>query len=310
MKTLILLISNDDEFNQGLIHYAQQHRQDTEWILPNDQQAASAEVAACWFPDNNTLSQFPNLKCLLAVSAGVDHLGSALLTSGLPICRIVNEEQQRGMFEFVLWGVLNAHRHFDRAHMNHAECHWQRYPQQAAPAIRVSILGLGVLGKYVAQSLAEMGYSVSGWSRSLKDIDNVTCFAGNASLPSMLKDTDILVNLLPLSPATTHILNKKLFDSLPHNAYIINCGRGGHVNEAELIQAVTQGHLRGALLDVFEEEPLSASNPLWQTKGILITPHMASEASLSSIVEQTSDNAKRFEQNFPLMNKINSEQGY
>lgn len=310
MNTVILLASTDNGFNQELINYAKLHRQDTEWVLPNDERAELAEVAACWLPDASTLTQFPNIKVLLALSAGVDQLGSSLLKSGLPICRIVDEDQKQGMFEYVLWGVLNAHRHFDRAQQNQQICYWKHYPQKAAVEIRVSILGLGMLGKYVAQSLAQIGYSVSGWSKSPKNIENVTCTSGEEALSKMLSTTDVLVNLLPLNSATTDILNKTLFDTLPSNAYLINCGRGGHINEIDLIDSIKQGHLRGALLDVFDEEPLDPYNPLWHTNGILVTPHMASEASISTIVKQTSDNAKRFENRALLKNMIDEDKGY
>lgn len=310
MSTVILLASSDNEFNQELINYAKSNRQDTEWVLPNDKRAELAEVAACWLPDASTLTQFPNIKVLLALSAGVDQLGSSLLTSGLPVCRIVDEDQKQGMFEYVLWGVLNAHRHFDRAQKNQLFCHWKHYPQKAAAEIHVSVLGLGVLGKYVAQSLAQMGYSVSGWSRSAKSIENVACTSGEEAFLTMLSTTNILVNLLPLNPATANILNKTVFDTLPRNAYLINCGRGGHINEVDLIDSIQQEHLRGALLDVFDKEPLNPSNPLWHTDSILITPHMASEASISTIVNQTSDNAKRFKKNMTLKNMIDADKGY
>tara|TARA_R110000764_G_scaffold198845_2_gene284130 strand:+ start:1122 stop:2054 length:933 start_codon:yes stop_codon:yes gene_type:complete len=310
MRTIILLASSDNEFNQELINYAKLNRQDVEWVLPTDERAALAEVAACWFPDASTLTQFPNIKVLLALSAGVDQLGSSLLRSGLPVCRIVDEGQKQGMFEYVLWGVLNAHRHFDRAQKNQKTCHWKHYPQKTAADIHVSVLGLGVLGKHVAQSLAQIGYSVSGWSRSPKNIENVTCTSGEEAFSKMLSTTDILVNLLPLNSATSNILNKTVFDTLPPNAYLINCGRGGHINEIDLIDSIHQSHLRGALLDVFDEEPLDSSNPLWHTDGILITPHMASEASISTIVKQTSDNAKRFEKNALLKNMIDEDKGY
>ncbi|MCV2403540.1 glyoxylate/hydroxypyruvate reductase A [Marinomonas sp. C2222] len=310
MNSIILLASNEISFNQELIEYAKKHRPDTEWVLPDDERASLAKVAACWFPDKEILKSFPNLQLLHSLAAGVEHLDEKLLTAGLPICRIVDKHQQQGMFEYVLWGVLHAHRDFDRAIENQKNCLFERYAQCPAKHIHISVLGLGVLGKHVAQSLASFGYTVSGWSKSPKSLDKVNCFSGEDSLDSLLEKTDILVNLLPLSSATYHILSKPLFDTLPKGSYVINCGRGGHVKDEDLINAVTSGHLRGALLDVFEEEPLPASHPFWHTERVVITPHMASAASISVIVDQVSDNTHSLLMNQALQNTIDTTKGY
>jgi len=310
MKIPILLANNDAAFTEQLIAAFQQRHPEVDVLLPGQPGSDKVQVAACWFPDNTLLTNYPNIKFIHALSAGVDHLGESLLSSGLPICRIVDERQKQGMFEYVLWGVLNVHRYFDLAAQNQRQNRWQRYKQKAAQDIRVSVLGLGALGEYVAKGLADLGYSVSGWSRSQKAMANITCYSGEASLSDMLGQTDILINLLPLSPVTKGILSRKLFDLLPQGAYVINCGRGGHVNEADLIQAVTRGHLRGAMLDVFDEEPLPETNPLWTTQGIVITPHMASDAGETVVVDQVAENAARFLRGDALLNPVNLDHGY
>lgn len=313
MKAPILLVSNDVDFISELLEAFQTHCPNLEAFLPDQQGAENAILAACWYPENLILSHYPKLKAVHSLAAGVDHLGAEVFASGLPICRIVDENQRRGMFEFVLWGVLNAHRDFDRARTNQIENHWQRSPQKLAADIRIGVMGLGSFGEYVAKELAAFGYQVFGWSRSPKEIDGVICCSGCEPFSNRLhtlNQLDIVVNLLPLNPATQGILNKTLFDELQQGAYVINCGRGGHVNENDLMQAIEKGRLRGALLDVFNEEPLSASSPLWQAKGITITPHMASAASNQAIVKQVAENTECLMKGNGLANTIDTHKGY
>jgi len=310
MSTLILLATNEKEFNEELIEFAKEHRPDTKWILPNDKRAPLAEVAACWFPQSNTLTQFPNIKCLLALSAGVDHLGDTLLTSGLPVCRIVDESQKQGMFEYVLWGILNQQRDLETARKHQMAAEWVRYPRRSASQMTVGILGLGALGEYVAKELTKLGYQVCGWSRSQKHHNNITCYSGEEGLTRLLNQSNIVVNLLPLNASTHGILNTTFFESMQAGSYLINCGRGEHMVNADLLSALNSGHLSGALLDVFHEEPLPASDPLWKTNNVIITPHIASDASLPIIVNHTANNAIRFSKKQPLLNAIDSIRGY
>ncbi len=310
MNTAILLMSDDDQFVEELKAEFLFRRPEIRIFLPEEDGAEQAEVAACWYPDPSLLTRYPNIKCLHSVAAGVDHLGEVLLTSGLPICRVVDDLQKQGMFEYVLWGVLNMHRNFDKAGANQRESHWHRYSQRSASDISIGVLGLGELGQFVAQGLAQFGYSVLGWSRSQKNLENIDCYNGSQGLKGLLKQSEVLVNLLPLSSTTQGILNKDLFNAMPVAGYIINCGRGGHLVNDDLLDALESGQLRGALLDVFNKEPLPENDPLWQASGVLITPHVASDASLSTIVDQVADNALRFMANDCLNNKIDPAKGY
>ena len=312
MTLSILLSSNENEFTDELLVAFEQLYPEVDVYLPGQEGAENASLAACWFPEESLLQDYPQLKCIHSLAAGVDHLGAKIIASGLPVCRIVDENQQRGMFEFVLWGVLNMQRDFDRAVANQKTQTWKRYPQKAAEDIRIGVMGLGSFGEYVAKQLADFGYQVFGWSRSPKQIDGVTCLSGDKPFgqsSDVLGELDVIVNLLPLNSATQGILNTSLFAALPKGAYVINCGRGGHVDDADLIAAVKNQHLRGALLDVFNEEPLPAS-PFWTTEGIIVTPHMASAASTNAIVKQIVTNAQRLAQGEALINGIDASKGY
>lgn len=310
MSTALLLVSNDDQFVSDLKAVFLSRHPDIDIFLPGEDGAEQAEVAACWYPDSDLLTRYANIKCLHSVAAGVDHLGEALLASGLPICRVVDDLQKQGMFEYVLWGVLNMHRNFDKVRVNQLDANWQPYPKRLASEVYVGVLGLGELGQFVAQGLAAFGYSVSGWSRSQKNLDNIDCYTGSAGLNDLLTKSEVLVNLLPLSSETKGILNKDLFNTLPAGGYVINCGRGGHLVNGDLIEAIEKGQLRGALLDVFDEEPLPKSDPLWGANGVVITPHIASDASLATIIDQVADNALRFLANDLLINKIDPVNKY
>jgi glyoxylate/hydroxypyruvate reductase A len=223
---------------------------------------------------------------------------------------VVDDHQKQGMLEYVLWGALTVQRNFDKISANQSESKWQGFRQRPASDVRVSVLGLGELGQFVARGLAQFGYTVSGWSRSPKNLDGIRCYHGPEGLTELLKETELLVNLLPLSPATKGILNKDLFNKMPEGGYIINVGRGGHLISGDLIDAIDSGHLRGALLDVFDQEPLPATDPLWTTKGVIITPHLASDASLPTIIEQVADNVLSFVSKGELNNQIDLVRGY
>ena len=309
-KNSILLASHDDQFTAELKAEFLSRRPEISVFLLGEEGADQADVAVCWYPQADLLTHYPHIKCLHSVAAGVDHLGQNLLNSGLPVCRIVDNHQKQGMLEYVLWGVLNRHRNFDKIRDNQTAAIWHRYPQQAASELQISVLGLGELGKFVAQGLAEFGYQVSGWSRSSKSLTNVHCYSGVEGLNTVLNRTDILINLLPLSAETQGILNQDLFNAMPAGGYLINCGRGGHLVTEDLVTALDSGQLRGALLDVFDTEPLPKTEALWQQKGVIVTPHVASDVSLSTIIDQVADNVLSFSKGDTLTNAINIDKGY
>jgi glyoxylate/hydroxypyruvate reductase A len=313
MSCAVLLASTDEEALELISELQaelQAHYPEITVLRPDDAQAAQAEVAACWYPDPDLLKAYPNIKVLQSIAAGIDHLGKATLGSGLPVCRIVDDEQKRAMFEYILWGVLNVHRKFDIAQANQSNKHWARYSQRSAAAIQIGLLGLGELGGYVAQRLSEFGYSVAGWSRSQKTFDGVTCYSAAEGLDELLKQSEIIVNLLPLSTATSGILNRNLLNKMPRGGYVINCGRGGHLIRDDLIDVIHSGQLQGALLDVFDEEPLPDTDPLWEVPGVIITPHVASDASVSTIARHVAANALRHYRGEPLENQVDLTQGY
>ncbi|MEH0831992.1 glyoxylate/hydroxypyruvate reductase A [Pectobacterium cacticida] len=279
-------------------------------VLPGDPAAREAQYACCWFPDPQILMRSPQLQLIQAASAGVDHLPASVFASDVPLCRVVDDDFRHGMLEYALWGVLWFQRRFDRALAHQRERIWKMYPQRAAADYHVGVMGLGEIGGYIASQLAGLGYRVSGWARSEKSLAGVRCFHGDAQADEFLAPLDVLINVLPLTEQTRGILAYPLLERLPNGAALINCGRGEHMVNQDVIRALDSGKLSGAVLDVFPVEPLPQENPLWQHPQVVITPHMASSASTGVIVRQLLDNIQRLRQAQPLKNEVNKSRGY
>jgi glyoxylate/hydroxypyruvate reductase A len=279
----------------------------THWPEPG---SLDGEIVVCWKPPAGVMATMPNLRLIHSIAAGVDNVLSDKSLPALPVCRIVDPNLAAAMSEYVLWGTMYFHRDFDRVSANARNGHWHRYDQAAAAERRVGILGLGTLGIEAARLLKSVGYTVSGWSRSPKQIDGVEVFAGDDALDGFLAQTDILVCLLPLTPATAGILNARRFAQLPKDAALILCSRGEHLVVPDLVASLRSGHLRGAILDVFESEPLLKDDPLWTEPGILITPHMAGLAKPKVIAEQIGINVRRLNAGHDLLNRVDPSLGY
>lgn len=279
-------------------------------VLMDDPSAAQAQVAACWFPLPGSLAALSNLQVIHSVAAGVDHLEHDPSCPDLPVCRVVDPGHRQGMTEYVRWAVIHYHRGFDQVLQQQPEQIWQRPLQRSAGQFRVGVMGLGSLGSAIASDLAAAGYAVRGWARGAKDLPGVQIFAGAEGFEAFLEGVELLINLLPLTPQTHGILGSSTFDRLARGAALVNCGRGAHLRIDDLEQALASGQLRGALLDVFEREPLPPEHKLWSMPGVTITPHMASAASHDCIAEQVAENIRRLNAGEPLLNTVDMTLGY
>ncbi|AJO79761.1 glyoxylate/hydroxypyruvate reductase A [Pseudomonas sp. MRSN 12121] len=279
-------------------------------VLADDPRALQARVAACWFPPAGSLGYLPGLQVIHSVAAGIDHLEHDPSCPDLPVCRVVDPGHRQGMTEYLRWAVIHYHRGFDRVLEQQREGLWERPLQRPARQFRVGVMGLGSLGGAIALDLAEAGYEVRGWARSAKRLAQVQTFVGPRELEPFLDGVELLINLLPLTVETRGILGRNTFSRLARGAALVNVGRGAHLDLDDLRQALASGQLRGALLDVFEQEPLPAGHPLWTTPGVSITPHMASAASHDCIAEQVADNLRRLHAGERLLNEVDRAQGY
>jgi glyoxylate/hydroxypyruvate reductase len=253
----------------------------------------TADVAVCWNPPPGLVSTMPNLKLIHSIAAGLDNIFADPHLPAVPVCRVVDSQHAFGMAEYAIWSVLLFHRRMDLHLQNAAHKRWERPEQTAAKDYTIGILGFGAIGRIVGRRLRALDYDVRAWARSPKQEAGIASYHGDAQLPDFLSGCDALICLLPLTQATRGILNANLFAMLPHGAAIINMGRGEHMIEDDLLTAIDSGHLRGAVLDVFLQEPLPGESPLWSHPKIFTTPHIASMPNPQDVVAQVFENARR-----------------
>ncbi len=272
---------------------------------------AEIEMALVWKHPKGSLSEYPNLKCIASSGAGVDFIfKDTQAPLHLPITRVVDPILAKDMAEHVIATVFAHLKNVNTYKLQQFDQTWKPRTYLRMKEVTIGILGLGELGAFTATELSTIGFKVQGWSRSQKEITSVTTFNGPDQLDLFLGSTDVLVCLLPLTPNTQGILNKKIFEKLPKNAFLINVARGGHLNDDDLLEALDSGHLSGAALDVFHTEPLPGPHPFWQHPKVHMSPHCASVSDTESVVPQIIANYKRLKTGKALENEISKTQGY
>ena len=275
-----------------------------------DPRCANAQVAAGWDVPPEAFSTMPQLGLVHSIAAGVDNVARGIDPDKTKLCRVVDPLLPQGMLQYVLWGVLHFHRGMDLALTQQRDRIWNRPDQAPASTCRVGLMGLGEMGGHIAQHLPRLGYQVSGWSRTQRDIPDLTLFHGDEGLPGFLAQTDILVCLLPLTQATKGILCSRTFDLMPRGSALIHVGRGAHLVEDDLMDAVSRGQLRGAIVDVFEKEPLPSEHPLWNAPNVIVTPHMATMNSPHVVAAQVAHNIRQWQKDAGLCNEVDLRHGY
>lgn len=271
---------------------------------------ASVQYVLAWKPPQGFFGQYPNLKMLVNLGAGVDALVGRDDLPPVPITRISDPDMSRMMASYVLFAVLRYARDIPALEQAQRERRWQFLHPRLPSSIRVGVLGLGELGAFAAHELARQGFDVRGWSRSAKQLDGVTCVHGTEQLDAFLAGSDILVVMLPLTPKTRGLLNAQRLAQLPRGACFINVSRGALVDQQALTAALASGQIGAATLDVFDPEPLPPEDPLWSMENVLITPHLASVAIPASAAQQIADNIRRLERGEPVQHRIDPARGY
>jgi glyoxylate/hydroxypyruvate reductase A len=284
-------------------------------LLPEDRiEPAAVRYAAVWKPRPRALAAFPNLAVIFNLGAGVDALMADPSLPDVPVVRVADDDLTGRMTEYVVMHVLMHHRHQRYLDACQRDRVWAPQLQRAASAVRVGIMGLGVLGGDAAQALRRLGFDVAGWSTRRKALPGIAGFAGDAELPAFLARTDILVCLLPLTPATRGILNRRTFSLLAGDVLggpvVINAGRGGLQVDVELLAALDDGTLSAATLDVFETEPLPAASPLWTHPKVTVSPHNAADTDPDAISIYVSEQIARHERGEALRNVVDRRLGY
>jgi glyoxylate/hydroxypyruvate reductase len=269
------------------------------------------EIALAWKPQPGLLASFKNLKMIVSLGMGVDHLlADDQLPHHVAITRIMDDGLVGQMAEFAIYWALWHHRDIAKYAASQRAKKWK--PEEFVDSIDrpVGIMGLGTIGTDTAKKFAMLGFPTMGWSRTAKTVPGVTTFHGRDSLPPFLDRSAILVNVLPLTRETRGILDKSLFDALPKGAFVVNMGRGGHVVDDDLLAALDSGHLAGAALDVFNTEPLPADHPYWSHPKVHITPHMAGYTNPRTASPGVIENIKRLRKGQPLLHTVDPKTGY
>jgi glyoxylate/hydroxypyruvate reductase A len=214
------------------------------------------------------------------------------------------------MFEHVLTCLMHSMKKFSTYINEKEKKNWQPLLYKSIGETRVTILGLGEIGGYVAEGLVQLGFNVNGWSNSPKNLKGVSSFTGMKGLRAALESTDFIVNILPLTDATKGILNRGFFNLCPKETVLVNVGRGEHLVENDLLDAIAGKKITEAYLDVFHQEPLPQDHPFWDCPPIVITPHVASRTNIGSSVLQVVDNYRRMVEGRSLLHEVSLKKGY
>lgn len=279
-------------------------------LWPDIGDPAQVRYLAAWEAPHALDILLPNLQVLFATSAGIDHMALDRLPEALQVVRMLDPGITRGMCEFACHAVLTLHRDMLLYGEQQRSHQWQAHPVRNAAKRRVGIMGLGEQGKQVLAALKPFGFELLGWASSRHEMEGVQCYVGEPERKMFLCQCDILLCLLPLTPATRGILDQNLFASLPQGAALINMGRGAHLVEEDLIPALNSGQLAGAVLDVLQDEPPAPDHPFWDHPRIRLTPHIAAMTQTESAFEVLLANIRRHQRGEPMHGLVDRHRGY
>lgn len=288
-----------------------EHAPDIEWrAWPDIGDPKDIRYLAAWQAPDDLETLLPNLQVLFALSAGVDQLDLDRLPTTLPVVRLLDPSITRGMCEYASFAVLSLHRDMLRYRQQQMARCWQAHLLQPAAKRRVGVMGLGTQAQQILATLQTFGFALSGWARSEHRIAGVDCFAGAEQLPTFLGRCDIVVCVLPLTEETKGILNRQLFQHLPKGAALVNMGRGGHLIEEDLLEALASGQLSAAVLDVLEQEPAAPDHPFWHHPQILLTPHIAAMTQPESAFSVLLENIRRHQRGESMLGQVDRKRSY
>ena len=285
-------------------------------VLGEDFDRSAIRYVATWGPKPGSLSGLPNLEALFSLGAGVDHLMSYPDLPDVPIVRVAQDDLTHRMSEYMVLHCLMHLRDQRRFDEDQKAKRWR--PDRAPPIagdVRIGIMGFGVLGQDSARKLKTMGFDVAGWSRTPKSVEGFEVYAGEEGLTPFLNRTDILIALMPLTPDTTGILNRSLFQKLARGGalggpVLINAGRGKLQVEADILSCLDDGTLQAATLDVFETEPLPKGSPLWTHPRVTVTPHNSATSEPEATARYIAQQIRRYEGGEQFENVVDRKRGY
>lgn len=272
--------------------------------------AALADVAVVWAPPQAFLDEQTRLRALYNIGAGVDAILRLDLRPGVQVVRLDDAGMSAQMAEFVCHALIRHFREFDAYETESQAGRWVYRKPWRRCDFPVGVMGLGILGQRVAQAVAGFDFPVNGWSQSPKSLPGVRCFAGTAQLDDFLAASRALVCLLPLTPQTEGIVNARNLARLQAGAYVVNVARGAHVVDADLLDAIDSGHVAGAALDVFRDEPLPPEHPFWRHPRIVVTPHTSARTLRDESIAQIAAKILAQARGEPIRGVVDRQRGY
>lgn len=272
---------------------------------------ARVRYALVWDPEPGRLARFPNLEVVFGSGAGVDLIVSDPALPPVPVIRCVPEEATQRMAEYVCWAVLSLLTDARRMAIGQAAGRWDYFERPFHAGERtVGILGLGTMGLAAAKMLSRIGFPVIGWSRTRKLVPTIASYAGDAERDAFLARTDILVCLLPATEETRGLIATPLLSRLQRGSQFVGAGRGVQQNLGDILAALESGHLSGAVLDVFEPEPLPEGHRAWSHPRLTITPHVASLPTRRERAQYVAGLIAAHERGETLPNRYDPARGY
>lgn len=283
------------------------------WHLSRETTAAEdIKVVVAANPAPGALQGLPSLELIQSLWAGVDRLlKDDSLPGQVPVARMVDPAMNQAMAETALWATLSLQRGFFRYAAQQADARWLQWPQRRADEMNVTVLGMGQMGRCCAHALAAQGYRVRGWrTREATTQNGIAIHCGSEALMQLAGDSDVLINLLPLTAETQGILDARLFSAMRPGAGLINLARGAHLVEADLLAALAQEQVGHAVLDVFDHEPLPPEHPFWRHPQVTVLPHIAAMTDERSAAAVVASNLRALRDGTPLANLVERDRGY
>ncbi len=277
-------------------------------VYPDVADPATVDCAVVWLYPHGILKSYPNLKLICSMGAGVDHILRDPDLPEVPVTRVVSERLAFSMNTYVAMAVLNLHRNYDKYQEDQIGKVWD---QETFPETEVSVgvFGFGYLGQQIGLTLKAIGLEVHGYSQTRKKVEGIKTY-GTGELDKFLSEINVLVGVLPMTENTRGIFSMPLFEKLKKPTYFINVGRGNQQKESDILLALEKGILSGAMLDVFEKEPLPKDSPLWTHPKVKLTPHIAGITNPDAAVPQIFENYKLMKRGKSLINKVDKNKGY
>lgn len=277
-----------------------------------DQELLHSQVAIVANPDLEQIKTLPNLVWVQSLWAGVEKLFDAGLNESIKIVRLVDERLSDTMAEAALAWVLYLHRDMPVYRAQEQRSTWQQHPVKLAGERQVGILGLGKLGQRVAHTLTDVGFKVRGWNKASRFRSNppYESLQGEQGLNDLLESSEILIVLLPLTDKTKGLLNSRRLSKLPSGACLINFARGPIVDEKALVEQLDSQHLKHAVLDVFDKEPLAKSHPFWQHPSVTVLPHIAAPTHKPSAAQLVAQHLSDYFEYGHIPDSVDKSRGY